>query len=395
LDEVGVIPGRKRLRVSLDLEHPILVNILQLLENVFAGVIATIVCACAVILFRNIKKTGQEERKPHLSTIRLINGFGLAILAGLIWGLGNAVTRYTTIDYPHASFDISFVKYIMAGLFLLCFGFFWDKTKRSKVSLYAAGNVFRGYRSYIAMTAKAADSYLWIYSTAFISAGLAASLENLHIAWSLLFAVIILRQNIVVTWLFPTLPILIGVALIFNLGDIYTGGSFYFGVLLAFLSGLCFTVFSIVWSTVGHKSVSLSVRCVEMGLFMIIATAILYPIHILIQFLSKGGAFMPFEGVPLAHIAIQGVSGFFGLGITYLLVNESLRQFRDAGPVASLAMGLGLSFSVMFTMVTEQFLFSSSISSAQWLGLVLFGVGYASIFSFLASPKLRLINERN
>ena len=373
----------------------------NIVNNIMAGIVANLIIAVVPPLiwfgwphFRDwIKalKTKHDKRRGGIAPADdfekhgadAIKGFFVAIFAGFVWGAGNVVTRYTVRDYPEASFDVSFVKYLMAGSFLVGMAMVARQGTRARLAPFDR-SVFRQPSTFVGAVAKGLDSYFWILSAALVTAGIAATLENMHILWTLGIVTILSKETVPREWLVSTLSLVLGVVLITGFHSISVlSKTNTFGIVLGVLSGLGFSIFTVCWSRVRQRSALFWQRTMEMGVFMLTTAIIVYPVHLVIRAFWLGGELIPLRNMPFFHIAIQAVSGLIGLSLTYLLINESLWLMKGTGNYASLLVGLGISYSVLFTLIIEHLWFGEEFTALQGIGVLLFSVGFSSIRKLL------------
>ena len=96
---------------------------------------------------------------------------------------------------------------------------------------------------------------------------------------------------------------------------------------------------------------------------------------------------MPFFGMGWDDIGLQALCGLIGIGGTYFLINESLFHMRDH-KLCSLLLGIGLSYSVPFTMVLQWLVLGEKVAPVQWLGGIVFAAAFAAVFKDMRQARL-------
>ena len=314
---------------------------------------------------------------------KLFAGFLLALAAAFVWGSGNAVTRYSAEPYPNSVAEIAFIHYFCGAISLIFIGF----AIRSQSDAGKADNkVFQLKRVllnpglYLAAAFKSLNAYSWIFAVTLISAGLAATLENLHVIWTAIIIILFTGQRISGNWLWNAIVVFCGAALISNIGLNDTiESSTYVGSTFGWISSVTFSLFAIVWARFSLSELPFWHRCVEMAIFLLVSLLFFVPMHAAVQVLWVGADWTPKISLPAHHVLIQALVGVFSIAITYMLMNEALVIMKSAGSFAALILGLGVSFAVLFTMLVEFLIFHKSISIYQWMGVVLFSVGFAAV----------------
>lgn len=323
---------------------------------------------------------------------RVLAGFIISVLAALFWGVGNAVTRWTAVEFPDASLDIALLKYMLAGLVLIAFGITL-KYAQGAHKKFNSSFSFPEKRVLIsAGLAKGLNTYLWIVAVSLVSATSVATLENLHVVWTALILVVIFRVAVPGSWFNSALIVLIGASLITGVATHGLTNLNHMGFFLGLIAGLSFAVFTIIWAGEKNHPPLFWQRTVELGCFLILCAILIYPIHLVLRN-WLGGHIEPLVNLPFNHAFVQAVNGIVGVGLTYLLMNEAIALMKGAGRFTGLLLSLGISFSVLFTLVTEAFWFKTGIELSQWLGIILFSIGFASIRSNIV--KLRKVDSQN
>lgn len=311
---------------------------------------------------------------------RVYIGFGLAILSALTWGAGNVVTRWTAAQLPETSFDIAVLKYVLAGLFLVSMGLILQvrqtgppdrATYRPAVNQrFASAAFFKGV-----------NTYSWILASTLIPAGSVATLENLHVVWTTILLALVFGRKVPGSWIAGATIVVTGAALITGFGaeDLTTAN--HLGLGLAGVSGLTFALFTVIWTGEGERPNRLWQRSMEMGTLLLFAAIMIYPVHIVVSQVWLGGSLVPLTEIPLFHGFVQAINGLIGIGFTYFLMNEALSMAQDLGRLSSLLLAIGLSFAVPFTMIVEFFVLGEVFVTTQWIGVLLFVLGFTAVRS--------------
>lgn len=337
------------------------------------------------------------DNKPPSNSIgaditlsRIFAGFLISVAAAFVWGTGNSVTRFSAEPYPEAVVDIAIIHYVVGALSLIFIGFLARSGVKKENQELKISSILTSKGIYGAAAFKSLNAYSWIFAVTLISASLAATIENLHVVWTAILVVLFLSQRISSNWIISAIVILCGVALISEVNVSATGlAGKSTGLFWAFVSSITFTLFALVWAKACHAELPFWHRCVEMGLFLLISVFMFIPIHLAISSFSATGIPPLFNSLPSKHLLIQALVGLFSIAITYMLMNEALVLMKGAGNLAALILGLGVSFAVLFTMVAEYFIFDEHVTLYQWIGVVLFSIGFAAIRNNLDNSERR------
>ena len=326
----------------------------------------------------------EAERKglfgENVSVPKLLAGFAIAIGASVAWGIGNVVTRHTAIKFPSAGFDIALLHYFSGSLALILAGLL---LKGSSQNVKVIGSLWVFTKSkpvILAATFKAFNTYCWIAAVILIPAGYVATLENMHVVWTMLILILFYSITIPSAWFTSAIIVLIGVSLILGVGEsIALTVNSVTGLTLAGISGLAFSGFALFWSQVDNEKKQFWQRCIETGIVMLVSGLVIWPIHATSVLLFNNGNFLPFLTLSIEHVFLQLANGALAIGVTYLLINEALTLMKGAGKLSVLLLGLGISFAVLFTMIGEAIWFGNSITLTQWIGVFLFSVGFSAV----------------
>jgi drug/metabolite transporter (DMT)-like permease len=337
-----------------------------------------------------------DSELEHVSKIKEIDGnqkrirqplyfgIGLALAAALFWGIGNSITRWSAVKDQNTSFDIALLKYLVAGFFLILCGLLMKNISGEKFSFSRFRNSINISNLIFASLAKGSNLYSWILAVTMTSAGIVATLENLHVMWTV--AVLVLSGKKMPRGFFiSSVVIIIGVTLISGIA--IKGINNSFGLALGVIAGISFSVFGILWAKNTRHPKSLWGRSIEMGILLILSGVIMYPVHLIVNEIWLKGARLPFVEINSVDIGIQAINGLVGIGVTYFLMNESLVFLRKAERFPSLFLGLALSFVVPITMLSELAIFGLRVEIYQWLGVLLFVCGYTYMRGSILNPE--------
>ena len=312
---------------------------------------------------------------------KVLLGFFVSICSALSWGVGNAVTRWSADKYPAAAFDIIVLKYLLAGAALLVVGGMLMARGRQRLHRpdFKVGNKWFLW----SVVFKSLDAYLFVVAVTMIPATTVATFENLHVVWTAILLVAAFGANIPRSWLTSSVIIVIGASLITGIAEDSFRAENVFGLSIAVSTGLFFALFNIAWVSVAIERIRFDIRTLNMGLFLVLTGVLTFPLHVMYSLAAGEALTLPFTALPMKHLVVQSINGLLGIGATYFLMNEAISLMRGAGRAASLLLGLGISSAVLFTLLTEMIWFEQSVSTMQWIGLVLFSVGFASVRSDL------------
>lgn len=332
---------------------------------------------------RSLEKADVPERM--ISTLGA--GFSLAFCAAFFWGVGNAVTKWSADRFPSAVFEFSFLKYLVAASFLFVIAFIHRcATGRSiKTFKFLIGTDMRIL--FAAALVKGLNIYFWILSSTLSSASLTATLENMHVIWTALILFLILGYKLPKNWFVSSVVICLGAILISNLDTAEIRHENVVGIMFGILSGLCFSIFGVLWSLKKNDPNEIWQRAIEMSVLLGIGAIMIFPFHLLVNVLWLDGPWIPFTEVGRLDLAIQSLNGAIGIGVTYFLINESLLQLKQFSRGSSLLLGLALSFAVPITMAAELALLDETVILTQGIGVALFVSGYTVLRGNLVDIK--------
>ena len=336
-----------------------------------------------------------EKTNDTVSISRLLIGLILSMLSAFFWGIGNVASRYTAEQYQNSSFDIAILHYFSASLVLFIAGCLMSKGTNFQLSLCIKRCVSNHY-FFLSAFSKAANTYLWLYAITLVQATYVATLENMQIVWTVLILVFVFRVKVPGDWIVSALVVITGGFLIIDSGQsLEFSDSEKFGLLLSALSGLGFAFFYILWSMKGkHVDTNLATRSIEVSLLMLISLVFVCIIHSILWFIGAVELFSVFE-IPINHIFIQTLVGIFTIACTYFLINEALHIMKSYPHYSVIIVGLGVSYAVFFTVVIEAVWNKTSIDTYQWIGVVLFTIGFVSVRKNVVSIHAPLSSEKD
>jgi len=315
-------------------------------------------------------------------------GFLYVLAAALCWSISNILLRITAQKLPDASFDIAVINYFVASIVLIAAA--W-------VICRIQGQPFRmprlkhGGKFWLVAAAKGLNTYTWILSVAIISAAAAATLEGLHVVFTILLLIVIFRVRVPTgNWLVfipGSVVMVIGAVLILGMPALVPGNETMLGIVFGVLSALFFSLFYVLWEQVGEKSPALGPRTLETGVLLLASLLCPFPIHVGMNALLEHPTVIPFEGMSWDDIGLQALCGLIGIGGTYLFINESLFHLRRH-KLCSLLLGIGLSYSVPFTMILQSVFLGEELRPVQWIGGLLFGLAFAVIYRDMRDARL-------
>ncbi|MEO1530468.1 MAG: EamA family transporter [Planctomycetota bacterium] len=315
-----------------------------------------------------------NRESSHQSRSALAEGFAVALAAAFFWGIGNTASKWTIERYPLSAFDVSFLKYLSAGILLAIAGVGYKLITKAPGNFLPSEFLSFSRRYRYAAIAKGLNIYFWLLAAAYSSASLTAALENLHIFWTSLLLTLTLGANLPRNWFGLCFVILLGA---FFIADIENANETWAaGVVLGILSGASFSAFSVLWSVRPSVPIQMWQRAIEMGALLIVSGLILLPIHFFVNELWLHGPRIPFTDISGLDLLVQSLNGVLGIGITYFLISESLYKLQSFSVRSSLFVGLGLSFVVPITAISEFVVIGNDWTLVQLIGVGLFVAGY-------------------
>jgi len=317
-------------------------------------------------------------------TTALLRGFTIALLASVSWGVGNTVLQYSTEKYTSNSsnsavIDIALANYIGGCAALLLISLVLHQFRRSRGT---AESLSYSPRPKMVVPAffKSLNTYSFVASVALISAAAAATLENLNVLWTALIISIIARKLLNWSWFTSALIVIAGTALVVGFSPaMQLDARTIAGLTLAVAAGLTFSGFVITWTPTQLKTSYLPQRGIETGIFLAMAMIGMLIIHYLGGKELLGGSWLPLTTIKGGDLALQLFNGTFSVGITYFLMAEAARIMSDAGGLADVLLSLGVSFAVLFTVISSWLILDTPVVPAQLGGVALFSVGFVTV----------------
>jgi drug/metabolite transporter (DMT)-like permease len=325
-----------------------------------------------------------DTTSPPLGTV--LGGFVTAIGASLFWGVGNVVTRYAaegayTKGRSGAVVDIALANYLSGCVTIFVLGYVLHLSFRRREAFAGTSIFAKPGHLLLAALSKGINTYVFVASVALVSAGVAATLENFHIVWTAIFASLLFKTKLPRAWIVSIAVILGGTALILQIWRHEAGARLgVVGVALAVVAGIAFALFVIIWSGAGDRANYLPRRAFDTAVFLGISGMVVAVLHLTFGRLLFGpanaGLFATLTG---GQLALQLANGVFNVGGTYFLINEALKRMEKLGSAAGFLVCLGISYAVLFTLLAEAALFGTAVSVSQWVGVLLFSFGFATI----------------
>lgn len=335
------------------------------------------------------KATATDSRVSHQSIRR---GFMLVMLAALCWSVSNILLRITASKLPSSGLDIALINYLVAAVFLILAA--WVVC-RVNGQLFQMPPMQSLATFWLVAAAKGINTYTWILAVTLISAASAATLEGLHVVFTVALLLALRVQAPKGSWmnsLASSAILVVGVVLILGLpvaGDELVS---WVGILLGVVSAFSFSVFYVLWQRTGVRSAAAGPRTLEMGVLLLAAAFCLFPIHLAVSALWGSASLAPVGAMDWGDIGLQVICGLIGIGATYFLINESL-HYMKSHKLCSLLLGIGLSYSVPFTMILETLFLGLTPRLEQWLGALLFAVAFAAIFRDIREAQVVPVRE--
>ena len=261
-----------------------------------------------------------NDSLPHKSQMHKtpVLGFFCAVGASVFWGAGNVIIRWTAKDFPTSPLDITLAKYLVAGTLITTITAVYIGARRNKYKFRPSKLQLRLFA--FCAIAKAADTYLWNFAATQIPAVQVVTFNNLHIIWTTAAVIILFRQRVPGTWMTGSVVLLVATWLITSIAFSSTNAP---GLASAIASSLAFATFIVAWTGAQDPSTPFGYRTLTMGLFLIAAGLLVYPIHLGFRVFDSTLPLIPMASTPINHLAMQSLNGIIGIAITYLLVNEA------------------------------------------------------------------------
>ncbi len=321
----------------------------------------------------------RQELAETIDLRGLSSGIFLAILGAFFWSLGSVITRYGSEIDNHVIFEIAFVKYLIGGIFVCLIAYIISKYRNEKIELKNLFGDISLTKLLLSSIFKACNTYCFVASVSLISARLAVALENLHLVWFGLLFYFLGKKAIGGLFYIGAMLFCIACLLLFPTAtEVIQQSNRDIGVTLALISGLAFTGFILTWPKPLYNN-SVESSALVMGVIMLLATLFMFPLHyIASSYISEIniGINTNLSGV---NVFYQIINGIVGIGITYFLINESIRIMGNKNFYASLILSMCMASAVPFTLVLEYLSFGDSITLYNLLGVVVFVIGFVVV----------------
>jgi drug/metabolite transporter (DMT)-like permease len=282
---------------------------------------------------------------------------------------------------------------LVASVALIITGFAICPEKRKFTFPHTENRV----RFWLAAAAKGINTYSWILAVTLISAASAATLEGLHIVFTVAILFLILKGKAPsgrswVTYAIASVLLFVGALLILDLPASVPNGAVMGGIVLGLISGLSFSIFYVTWDRTSQHPYKLWQRATEVGGLLLASLLCQFPVHFLVNAFWFKGNLVPFTGMSVSDVGVQLICGLIGIGATYLLINESLHLMQN-DRWCSLLLGIGLSYSVPFTMILESYFLGLPVVFNQWMGTLVFTVAFAAIYQDIQDTKIQKLSK--
>ena len=311
--------------------------------------------------------------------LKAIRGVAVLLGAAVIWGIGNAVTGFSSAKHrlsgsPLPAVDIALANTLggLGLLVLLLLG-----TRGSRKPTTAAGNndvFFRGpLRSAIAGALKGLNTCLFVLSTVYVVATQSLVLESTYIVWAVGMAVVFRHQRVgLLSVIAKTLLLCVAVLLVTNPPRFTASSADLLGIGAGLSAGLSYAAFLFIWDDITRdlQTIHAKTRATTMLLGTSAAT-ILLGTEALVLLLHRKW-WLPFLHIAPQDVLVQFFNGVFVVGVVYLLVTVGMSCLRDSPGGASVIAAFCLSFAIVFTLLTECLVRKFSPAAPQLVGIVLF-----------------------
>jgi len=329
---------------------------------------------------------GDAETKPSREMVisKVFVGFIIALLSSVFWGFGNAITKWTVNDFGNLAAEVAIMKFFCAGIFLWILGL--AVGRKGEIPTFQYYDIFKSVaRQWVAVLATAVNVLTFVFALNLLPAASVTSIENAHVIWTALILVLFFRQSVPAGWIASSVMVLIGVVLITQVDPSLTDKKEAFGYALSIISGFTLSVFTISWAE-GKRPELAALRIFEAGALLVYSALTMIALHACFMLIG-GEVWIPrFEEIPKHHFLVQFFNALVGIGVTYILMNEAFAYVSVEGRLASLLIGLGISFAVLFTFVGEVIIFEREVVLLQWVGVIAFSIGFATVRNALINP---------
>jgi drug/metabolite transporter (DMT)-like permease len=184
----------------------------------------------------------------------VVKGFVYVLAAALCWSISNILLRITALKLPSATFDIAVLNYLVASVALIASAWVISRVRRQPFRLPPLKSVGKFW---LVAAANGLNTYAWILSVGIISAASAATLEGLHVVFTVLLLVGFFRVKVPtsnwLTFVTGSMVLVAGAILILGVPTAGPGFNTWLGIALGALSGFFFSAFYVLWDKVGAK----------------------------------------------------------------------------------------------------------------------------------------------
>lgn len=298
-----------------------------------------------------------------------------AFVAGISWGIGNYITKYSADKLGQTNYtsliEIGFWNFLGGFLFLFIFRRLWqrfDMPEENRETLTLKSMLSDG-RIRLALC-KAANTIFFVLAIAYIPAADAALLENTHVVWITIAAVIL-------GWVRVHLSVLVSGFLIFLAVLLALGHSSAtwispLGVLFGILSGITYAVFLFYFDR-SNSEANKDTYSETMNMALLVAVLLFLSGPVIATWSSGMSSLFQLS---IVDITIQIANGTFNVGLTYLLISYASKSMKDIGSLSLIVISIALCYSVFITLGTESLLTHTAIGLPQALGLIVFSIGF-------------------
>jgi drug/metabolite transporter (DMT)-like permease len=310
-------------------------------------------------------------------------GFAIAVVAAAIWGLANAATQFSAEVFRAAVFEIGFIQFIGGSISVLLIALLAYASTRSENRLTPPA-LFSPWLI-LSSILMAINTCLFTAAVAFVNAGAIAVLENMQVVWIALILTLFLGVSIPARWFFSAAIVLCGALFVLEAIPEFSQSQEHLsplGLAFGLGAGLTFAAFNLTWAK-GRElnpTANFGARTLEMAMMLTLTTILIVPLFFAFNAVSGDQAtFNPMK-LPPIHIGVQFLVGALSIGVTYVLMNEAYEMLKAAGDLRVLIVGLGISYAVLFTLISEYAIFGRVVSFDQWIGVVLFSLGFMMVW---------------
>jgi drug/metabolite transporter (DMT)-like permease len=327
--------------------------------------------------------TGPKATKIPLKVGQAAGGFGIAILAAAIWGVANAATRFSAEGHPDAIFEIGIVQFIAGSISVLLVGLLAYTASHSKTPKHSPS--FLSPWLILSSILMAINTCLFTAAVSFVNAGAVAVLENMQVIWIALILTLFLGVSVPARWFFSAAIVIFGTLFVLEAIPELSDAHAYLppaGIACGLGAGLSFAAFNLTWAKARdlNPDANFGTRTLEMAAMLTLTTCLIVPAFFAFKAVSGADINLNLLKLPMSHIAVQLLVGAFSVGATYVLMNEAFELLKGVGDLRVMIVGLGTSYAVLFTLVSEYAIFGRDVSFVQWIGVVLFSLGFMMVW---------------